>query len=287
MTEGSNSPRGAGDPLATPAGAQPPVAPPAPATPQTGSEGTQAGSDSKKDAAKGAANQAKDTAKDAAGTAKDTAGQAKDTAKDTAKETAKETVEQVQYRAQDLVAQGRDELSSQATQQQQRLAGSLRSVSSELRSMADCSEEKGVASDLARQASSYVDQAGQWLESREPTDLLNEVTSYARRRPGMFMAVAAGAGLLAGRVTRSLKDERSDDGSGDRSAGTAPAHRATPATPAAPATPPPGTTQYQPAHGTPATGAATGPATGPAGPAATGPGTSGYDTNLPGGGGAR
>ncbi|MDD9205344.1 hypothetical protein PU560_02545, partial [Georgenia sp. 10Sc9-8] len=142
------------------------------------------------------------------------------------------------------------------------------------------SEEKGLASDLARQASSYLDRAGQWLESREPTDLLNEVTSYARRRPGMFMAVAAGTGLLAGRVTRSLKDEGSDDGSGNRP-GTQPAHRATPATPA------PGTTQYQPAHGTPSTGAATGPATGPAGPAATGTATSGYDTDLPGGGGAR
>ncbi|RHA44104.1 hypothetical protein D1825_03040, partial [Cellulomonas rhizosphaerae] len=37
-------------------------------------------------------------------------------------------------------------------------------------------------------------------------EALAEVRSFARRRPGTFLLVAAGAGLLVGRLTRALKD---------------------------------------------------------------------------------
>ena len=44
-----------------------------------------------------------------------------------------------------------------------------------------------------------------WLENRDPGSLLEEVKSFARQRPGTFLLVAAGAGLLAGRLGRSLQ----------------------------------------------------------------------------------
>jgi hypothetical protein len=45
--------------------------------------------------------------------------------------------------------------------------------------------------------------------------------SFARQRPGVFLALAAGAGLLAGRLTRGLAAEAHDGGTSVAAAGTA------------------------------------------------------------------
>jgi hypothetical protein len=39
---------------------------------------------------------------------------------------------------------------------------------------------------------------------------VDEVQSFARRRPGVFLALAAAAGLVAGRLTRGIKAASSD-----------------------------------------------------------------------------
>ena len=70
--------------------------------------------------------------------------------------------------------------------------------------MADSSENPGVASDLAHQAASRAAGVADWLDQRDPGSLLNEVKGFARRRPGTFIAIAAVAGVLAGRLTRSV-----------------------------------------------------------------------------------
>ncbi len=38
----------------------------------------------------------------------------------------------------------------------------------------------------------------------DPASLLDEAKSFARQRPGAFLLLAAGAGVLAGRLTRGL-----------------------------------------------------------------------------------
>jgi hypothetical protein len=43
------------------------------------------------------------------------------------------------------------------------------------------------------------------LQNREPADLLEEVRSYARRKPGTFLLGAALAGVVAGRLTSGIK----------------------------------------------------------------------------------
>src|SRR6185437_14510347 len=98
----------------------------------------------------------------------------------------------------------------QAAHGQQRLAKQLLSISGELRSMADNSGP-GMAADLAQQAASRVREAGRWLDSREPGQVATEVQSFARRRPAVFLLLAAGAGLVAGRLTRGLKGAATDD----------------------------------------------------------------------------
>ena len=77
--------------------------------------------------------------------------------------------------------------------------------------MARNSEQDGVATDLARQAADKARTAAGWLADRDPGSLLDEVRSFARRKPGTYLAIALGAGVLAGRLTRGLTAPTDDD----------------------------------------------------------------------------
>ena len=103
--------------------------------------------------------------------------------------------------ARNLYHQTRQELQGQAASQQERLAGQIRSLSSELGSMTE-QAKPGVATDLIREVSGRADTVAGWLENRDPGSVLNEVTDFARRRPGAFLAIAAGTGFVVGRLTR-------------------------------------------------------------------------------------
>ena len=70
--------------------------------------------------------------------------------------------------------------------------------------MAAASDQPGVATDLVRQAAERSSAVASWLDGRDPGSLLTEVKSFARQRPGTFLLLAAGAGVLAGRLSRSL-----------------------------------------------------------------------------------
>ena len=97
----------------------------------------------------------------------------------------------------DLLRQAQGQLEEQAAQGQQRLANQLLSLSDELRSMADASGQSGMAASLASQAASRARHAGQWLDDRKPSQVADEMQSFARRRPAVFLALAVGAGLVA------------------------------------------------------------------------------------------
>lgn len=148
---------------------------------------------SKTDAAKG---EAADVKRQAADSAQSVAGTAKTEAANVAAE--------VKTNARDLLYQARADLTDQAGTQQQKVAEGLRSISTELSTMADASDQPGVASDLVRQAAERSSAVAGWLDGRDPGSLLTEVKSFARQRPGTFLLLAAGAGILAGRLSRSL-----------------------------------------------------------------------------------
>jgi hypothetical protein len=145
--------------------------------------------------------------------------------------------------AQDVLRQAKAGLNSQAGAQQQKAAEGVRTLSSQLRSMADAPGQQGVASDLVRQAAERTSLAASWIEGKDPGTLLNDVQSFARRKPGAFLLLSAGAGLLAGRLARGLQ------------AGAPQAAGAIPPRPAqAPAAPPwGGEPVYQEQVATPAT----------------------------------
>jgi hypothetical protein len=68
--------------------------------------------------------------------------------------------------------------------------------------MASKSDESGPMTDLASEASRRGGEIAHWLDTHEPDDVLDEVKRFARRRPVAFLALAAAAGVVAGRLTR-------------------------------------------------------------------------------------
>ncbi|WP_144672541.1 ATP synthase F0 subunit B [Arthrobacter sp. U41] len=145
-----------------------------------------------------------DVAKDEAADVKRQAADSAQTVAETAKTEATNVAAEVKTNAKDLLQQAKSDLTDQAGTQQQKVAEGLRSVSSELHSMASASTEPGVATDLVRQAAERSSAVASWLDGRDPGSLLTEVKSFARQRPGTFLLLAAGAGVLAGRLSRSL-----------------------------------------------------------------------------------
>ena len=151
----------------------------------------------------------------AKGEAKDVGRQGVDAAKGvahTAGSEAKNVAHEAGTQAKNLVGEVGSTLKSQAGTQQQRVTDGLRSISDELNSMAEKSES-GTAQQLVQQVAQRTGSAASWLDGRDPGSLLDEVTGFARRRPGTFLLVAAGAGLLAGRLARGLQGGTDSSGS--------------------------------------------------------------------------
>jgi hypothetical protein len=146
-----------------------------------------------------------DVAKEQVVDVRDSAAQAGQHVADVAKAQAADVTKEAGRQAKDLLQQSRHELQEQVSSQQQRVAVGLHSLGEELQHMAQGSEQQGLASDLAREAAERTSAVATWLDDREPGALLDEVRSFARQRPGAFLALAAGAGVLAGRLGRGLQ----------------------------------------------------------------------------------
>ncbi|RKR90295.1 hypothetical protein BDK92_4665 [Micromonospora pisi] len=125
--------------------------------------------------------------------------------------------------ARELMGQASAQLKEQAGAQQHRAAEGLRALGNELQAMSERSDQQGVATDLIRHAAGRANQAAQWLDQREPGMVVSEVRDYARRNPGIFLAGAAIAGLLAGRLGKSMRNMQGGDthahGDGHRQGG--------------------------------------------------------------------
>jgi hypothetical protein len=122
----------------------------------------------------------------------------------TAAEQGRQVAQEAGRKARGLVDQAQAELKGQAVDQQKRAATGLRTIGDQLRSMADKSGQQGMATDLVHQTSDRVQHVADWLEQREPGQVVEEVRNFARRHPGMFLTGAAVAGVLAGRLTRTM-----------------------------------------------------------------------------------
>jgi len=155
------------------------------------------------------------------GAAKEQAGEVAQTAKHSAtqvagtvKEQAGAVTAEVGNQARQLFEQTRTEVVDQAATQQQRVAGGLHALADEVQGLLNGQPKEGVASDVARMASDKAHEIADWLDRRDPASLVEEVKSFARRRPGAYLAIALGAGILAGRLAKGLTASNSNSQQG-------------------------------------------------------------------------
>ena len=168
-----------------------------------------------------ATEQARQVGQDALAGGQQVAGVAADQAKSVAAEAGAQ--------ARNLLDEARSQLTDQAATQQNNLASWLQSIVAELDQMADRTHgaQSGAATSLVRQVSERARGAASWLQDHEPSDLLAETSRFARQRPGLFLALAAAGGLLAGRLTRGLTADNSQSGPSGRLGNTNPSGYAT------------------------------------------------------------
>ena len=182
-----------------------------------------------RDVAADRAGQAKDTVQNAAGQAKETAAETANEAKGQAKQVgsaaaaagqrvASTTKDQASRVASDAVGQARElfgqateQLSEQAGKQQKNAASTLRTFGADLSRMREQQDGGGLAAELVQTVSERTDRVAQWLEDRDPGDVLDEVRQFAARRPGLFIALAAVTGVVAARATKALVAESKSD----------------------------------------------------------------------------
>ncbi len=154
-----------------------------------------------------------DTASGATGQAQQTAGTAADEGKRVAghaKDEAKQVVGEAKHQAANLVEDAKGQLNDQSRSQRDRLVSTLRDASDQLDGMANGdAPPSGLAQDLVRQAADRARRFSSSIDGREPVELLDEVRTYARRRPGTFLLAATAAGMVAGRLTRGARQSQS------------------------------------------------------------------------------
>jgi hypothetical protein len=169
----------------------------------------------------------KDRATDVATTARD---EARDVAGE-ARSEASAVVSEAGTQARALADEARTALRQQASDGASWAAGAVDQLAGRLRALADGNTEQ--AGDLQRYARDIGDRLGGVagrVQERGVDGLVDDVQRFARRRPAVFLAVAAGAGFAAGRLFRGAKADSdasagasSENGHSSDTSGAAPA----------------------------------------------------------------
>ncbi len=206
---GGAAPDSGGSPLGDVYGAGGAAATPPTATPGSGST-TSTGSGSSSGSSGSGSSGTRETVKDEAKHVRESAMDAGRQVAGTAKDEAQNVAGEAKAQARQLVDQTMHEAREQAKGQQQRLAGGISTFGDDLRSMAD-GAESGLAAQVVSEVSDRAAAVGRWLEEREPADLLDELSSFARRRPATFIAIAGVAGLVVGRLARGIVSEAKEE----------------------------------------------------------------------------
>lgn len=166
----------------------------------------------------------------------------------TTREEAANVAAEAKAQARNVLDDARTMIDDQTRSQRDRLVESARGFSGDLEQMAEAGPD-GMAGDVARQVADKLRSLSEHLDGREPSDLLEDVRDFARRRPGVFLLGALGAGVAFGRLARGTKDARSTSSAQPVTTTTPPTSLTTPsgATPAYDASPAQGYTSSTPA----------------------------------------
>ncbi|MGC4154828.1 MAG: hypothetical protein QM628_17390 [Propionicimonas sp.] len=188
-----------------PYGGRPPETKPGDALPDLEpASGTGTGSSSVKDAALAGADDVKEAALAGAGEVRDIAMERGGDVAHAAREELSQLTEEARSQALSLWSQASEQLREQAVNGKQQAADLLHSLADELGQMASRSEQDGPLTALAKEAAARAGELSHWLQNAEPSDVVAEIRRFARRRPVVFLAGAALAGVVVGRLSRGM-----------------------------------------------------------------------------------
>lgn len=152
---------------------------------------------------------------------KDAAKEEAEGLKDDAKREAGRVTDEVKRQGRELIGETQDRIKEEADRQTGRTASGLKSMSSELRSMADNSEKpQSEVASWVRRGAEQIDSFADRLDRNGAEGLVRDLSNFARRNPTTFLVSTFGAGLLAGRLMKNMdRDRMTEDGDGARFAG--------------------------------------------------------------------
>jgi hypothetical protein len=139
---------------------------------------------------------------------------------DTAKDQARQVKDEAAAQARGLVDQAKNELRGQSRSQADHAAKVIHRVGDQADALAAGRvDEAGAVADYVRQAGQRAHDVAERIDQRGVDGLLDDVQTFARRKPGAFLLGCAAAGFVAGRLIRggaaaSGSDEGSSNGSG-------------------------------------------------------------------------
>ena len=151
----------------------------------------------------GAHAQEPSAARQAAGQSAQAAGQAASEVAGTAKDQAQRVASEAASQARSVAAEVRDRVGEQARTQHDKLVTTIRQTVDHLDEMRGDRQDSPAATVVSRVADSGR-QLADYLESNGPEGVLREVTDFARRRPGAFLASALAAGFVVGRLGKGV-----------------------------------------------------------------------------------
>lgn len=120
----------------------------------------------------------------------------------------KAVISQAKQQVDDLVTQTREEVRQQAEARSAQAASGLWRLSEQVAALADGQPDSaGPLPRYLEEAQEHVRDLASRLEQGGSQGIVDDMSRFARRRPGLFLAGAVGAGFVVGRVLRAASAE--------------------------------------------------------------------------------
>ena len=160
-----------------------------------------------------AAGQTASTAKDEAAQVGSTAASAASDVAGTAKQQAGQVAGEAVNQLKSLTDEARNQASQQASGATDKLSTTVRSLAGELRDLSQGkADSSGTIAGLAQQLADKGEQIAEHISSQGPGGLVQDLRSFAARKPGTFLLGALAAGVVTGRVVKGATAGSSSGG---------------------------------------------------------------------------
>jgi hypothetical protein len=135
----------------------------------------------------------------------DTARREAEKVGETAKEQVGQVAGEVGRQARNLLDETRSQLRSQAQEQTDRISATLSDLANQLRGMADnAPDPSSSVANLVGDGARRLEDFATHLQAGGLDSVVDDLKTMARRRPGAFLAGAAAAGVVVGRLFRNV-----------------------------------------------------------------------------------